>query len=68
MSDYVIFTDSACDIPSGTLTEWGVKQCDLTYSFAGSEQEYREKDMTAADFYQKMRNLPENVRKTISAS
>ena len=55
MSNYVIFTDSACDIPSAMLAEWGVKQCDITYSFAGSDKEYREKDMTAADFYQKMR-------------
>lgn len=55
MSNYVIFTDSACDIPSAMLAEWGVKQCEITYSFAGSDKEYREKDMTAADFYQKMR-------------
>lgn len=55
MNNYVIFTDSACDIPSTMLAEWGVKQCDITYSFVGSDKEYREKDMTATDFYQKMR-------------
>ena len=54
MSNYVIFTDSACDIPSDMLAEWGVQKCDLTYSFAGEDKEYREKDMAAADFYQKM--------------
>ena len=56
MSNYVIFTDSACDIPSDMLAEWGVQKCDLTYSFAGEDKEYREKDMAAADFYQKMRD------------
>lgn len=55
MSDYVIFTDSACDIPGETLAEWGVKFCALTLAFTGSEQQYRDGDIPPATFYDRMR-------------
>ena len=38
MRDYVIFTDSACDIPAETLEEWGVGYRSLTYTFDGDDQ------------------------------
>ena len=55
MSNYQIFTDSACDITPALLAEWGVKFKELTFRFDGSEQEYSNNEMAASAFYQKMR-------------
>ncbi len=55
MSEYVIITDSACDIKPELLKEWGVPFCSLTFRFDGNEKEYSNFDMTADEFYQKMR-------------
>ena len=35
MNDFVIYTDSACDIPPELLKEWGVPYSWLTYVFDG---------------------------------
>lgn len=56
MSNYVIFTDSACDIKEETLQKWGVKYCALTFTFSDDEKQYSNYDLTAKDFYEKMRN------------
>ena len=45
MSDYVIFTDSACDIPEETLKEWGVGYRWLTYTFDGEFNQYSNYDL-----------------------
>ena len=37
MAAYKIFTDSGCDIPKKTLTEWGVGSCSLTYTLTDSK-------------------------------
>lgn len=55
MKDYVIFTDSACDIAPEILSEWGVSSRCLTFRFDDSEQEYSNNDMDATSFYAKMR-------------
>lgn len=55
MNDYVIFTDSACDIPEEKLNEWGVKRCCLTLTFTDSETEYRDGVIPFHEFYEKMR-------------
>ncbi len=55
MRDYVIFTDSACDIKPELLAEWGVPYRSLTFRFDGDETEYSNDDMTVAEFYNKMR-------------
>ena len=55
MNEYVIFTDSSCDISHETLVEWGVESLSLTFRFDDSDKEYNNGDMSAADFYQKMR-------------
>lgn len=55
MNDYVIFTDSACDISPELLKEWGVPYLNLTFRFEGSELEYGNGDMPEKDFYDKMR-------------
>ncbi len=55
MNDYVIFTDSACDIPAEKLNEWGVKHCCLTLNFVGSDTQYQDGVLPFHEFYDKMR-------------
>ena len=55
MSDYVIFTDSACDIAPSILKEWGCEYLPLTFRFSDSEKEYKEGEIDSKEFYAKMR-------------
>ncbi len=55
MRDYVIFTDSACDIRPEILAQWGVEFQSLTFHFE-DEVEYGNYDMDISEFYQKMRD------------
>ncbi len=55
MSEYVIFTDSACDLSPDLLAEWGVSYRSLTFRFDGEEKEYRNNEMDIKVFYDKMR-------------
>ena len=55
MNNYVIFTDSACDIPAEKLNEWGVKHCCLTLNFVGSDTQYQDGVLPFHEFYDKMR-------------
>ena len=56
MNEYVIFTDSSCDVSPEILAEWGVESLSLTFRFSDSDREYSNGDMNIADFYQKMRD------------
>ena len=55
MNDYVIFTDSACDIKPELLKSWGVECIDLSFRFDGDTREYSNSDMEITAFYNKMR-------------
>ena len=55
MRDYIIFTDSACDIKPEILAEWGVKYCSLTLRFTGEDKEYLNDEIDVKEFYDKMR-------------
>ena len=55
MNDFVIFTDSGCDIPRATLDQWGVRYCWLTYVFEGDERQYGNYDMPYREFYDRVR-------------
>lgn len=55
MENYVIFTDSGCDIKPEVLEEWGVYYKSLTFRFTDSDKEYSNADMTTSEFYAKMR-------------
>ncbi len=55
MNNYVIYTDSACDIKPELLAEWGVPFCSLTFRFENDEKEYSNNDMNVKTFYNKMR-------------
>lgn len=55
MKDYVIITDSGCDIAPEVLARWGVPYVSLTFRFEDEDREYRNDDMPAAEFYARMR-------------
>lgn len=56
MKDFVIFTDSGCDLPADLLKEWGVECLDLTFRFEGEDdKEYATADIAPKAFYDRMR-------------
>lgn len=55
MNEYIIFADTACDIKPELLCEWGVPFESLTFKFDDSDKVYANNDMSAAEFYEKMR-------------
>lgn len=55
MQNYVIYTDTACDIRPELLKAWGVPSSSQTFKFEGSETEYTNSDMDVTEFYNKMR-------------
>ena len=55
MNNYIICTDSACDIPSELLAAWGVPCRQLTFRFQEDAQEYTGLTMDIKSFYDKMR-------------
>ena len=56
MSNYVIYTDSGCDISPALLEQWGVKFCELRFLFNGEAKSYTNREMSEKDFYQRMRD------------
>ena len=55
MSNYVIFTDSCCDVSPEMLKQWGVPYANMTFSFNGEDKEYIDADITNEEFYEHMR-------------
>ncbi len=55
MSNFVIFTDSACDIKSEVLSKWGVSNIELSFRFDGEDREYLNSDMEINEFYDRMK-------------
>ncbi len=56
MREYVIYTDSGCDIKPEMLYEWGVRYVNLTFRFEGDDREYSNEDMELTQFYNRMRD------------
>ncbi len=56
MNDYIIYTDSACDLSKEILDSWGVKFAELTFKFSGSDKEYLNSMMPPSEIYSRMRN------------
>ncbi len=54
MKDYLIYTDSACDIKPELLAKWGVPYASLTLRFA-DDDEYQNNEISADEFYKRMR-------------
>ncbi len=55
MSNYVIYTDSACDLSKEFLSELGVPCRSLCFRFEGEDREYDNYELSAKDFYDQMR-------------
>ena len=53
---YVIFTDSACDIPAEKLADWGVSYCELRVMFDGEDRDYANSELNLTAFYKRMRD------------
>ncbi len=56
MKDYIIFTDSACDMELSTLKKWNVKCIDVTLKFENEEKIWSNNEIEPKTFYQKMRD------------
>ncbi len=56
MDNFVICTDSACDLSQKTLGDFGVRYAELTFRFEGEDKEYANYSMEPKAFYDKMRN------------
>ena len=55
MSNFVLLTDSACDIKPEILNEWGVDFINLSFRFEGEDKEYSNDEMEIKTFYDRMR-------------
>lgn len=55
MNPYIIFADTACDIPADKLAEWGVPALSQSFRFDDSEKEYLEGDIPSSEFYNELR-------------
>jgi len=55
MSNYVIFTDTACDIKPEILKKWDVSYINMTFRFEGEDKEYINEDIAIKEFYDRMR-------------
>ena len=56
MNNYVIFTDSACDIVPSLLSEWGVHCVSLAFRFNHIDKDFLNDEMPIKEFYQHMRD------------
>ena len=56
MSDFIIMTDSACDLKPEFLEELGVKFLSLSFVFNDDDKVYKNFDLLPQDFYNEMRN------------
>ena len=56
MNEYIIFTDSACDIKPEQLKEWEVSYINLSFHFEDEDREYSNDEMDISEFYNRMRS------------
>ena len=55
MNNYIICTDTACDIRAELLAKWEIPAVSLTFKFDGDETEYNNGDMDVKTFYDRMK-------------
>lgn len=55
MNDYIVFTDSCCDLKPELLQQWGVHYANMTFTFDGESREYTDADISNKEFYDRMR-------------
>ena len=68
MSEYVIFTDSCCDISPELLCRWGVPYANMTFSFDEEVKEYIGADISNKEFYERMRQGEQPKTAAINAA
>ncbi|MCF0228731.1 MAG: DegV family protein [Parasporobacterium sp.] len=54
MSDFIIMTDTGCDILPEILDEWKVGLIDLIFTDVAADKAYTQREITTDDFYRKM--------------
>ena len=54
MNDFILYTDSACDLPEDMLKSLGIHYRSLTFAFE-CESEHGDREVPAKEFYAKMR-------------
>ena len=55
MSDYILITDSTCDLDLETLDAWNIPCIQMTFTFDGDDTVYQNFDVPSAEFYARMR-------------
>lgn len=55
MNNYIIFSDTGCDILPDKLREWEVRNIDLTFNKEGEGIDYTQAEMPTKKFYEQMR-------------
>ena len=55
MNNYVIYTDSSCDLSNEAIANREIYCSSLTFKFSDSKKEYSNDGMSIAEFYNKMR-------------
>ena len=55
MSQFVILTDSGCDLSAEVLKQWEAECLYLTFRFNDSEKQYAGNEMPSKEFFDKMR-------------
>lgn len=56
MNNYVIYTDSACDLDAKMLSQRGIYCSALSFRFDGDGKVYFDNQMSTEEFYQRMKN------------
>lgn len=56
MKNFIIVTDSACDLSPSILKEWGVDYINLSFHFEGEDKEYSNDEMSIDTFYSRIKN------------
>ena len=54
MNEYIVFTDSCCDVQPELLQVWGVPYANMTFTFDGEDKEYIDTDISGKEFYDRM--------------
>ena len=55
MADFIVATDSACDLPLSVLEERNIPYVELSYLFVGEDVDYTNSQLPVDTFYQRMR-------------
>ena len=55
MSNYIIYTDSACDLSKDILDSWGVKFAELSFKFSSEDKLYRNSEIAPKEIFDRMR-------------